>query len=160
MLNERVLQALTFQMQHEQNNAQIYRSFAGIADFQSLLGTVNWFMKQSKEETSHFELVADYVQDQGHIPHLLSIQEQIPSNITLYDMFVKTVEVEKSTTVSLKGISQICKEECDDQTYELILGMLKEQVQEEKTATDILNRIKMAGIGLGTILIDQELGQR
>lgn len=160
MLSPTILEALNKQMQHENTNCQIYRNFSGIADYQSLIGTTKWFYLQSVEERLHFELIADYIQDQGHIPQLLSIPEQSMQTLTLYDMFVKTVETEKGTTASLKLISQLCKEENDDQTYLLIIEMLKEQIQEEKTATDILNRIKLAGTGLGFVIIDQELSER
>jgi len=160
MLNEKVLQALTFQMQHEKQNSYVYRSFSGIADYLSLTGTTSWFKKQSDEENNHFEIIANYIQDQGHIPHLLNIMEQVPQNLTLFDMFSRTVEIELNTTEMLKQVSFICKEENDDQTYQMILGLLTEQIEEVKMVTDIFNRIQLAGTGFGTIIIDQELGQR
>lgn len=160
MLTETILEAFNEQAQHEKTNEYIYRNFAGIADFQSLLGTTKWFMAQSSEEGKHFELVTTYIQDQGHIPKLMSIPEQEDTNITLYDMFVKTVAVEIGTTERLKKLCTLCKLESDDQSYKVALDLLYEQVEEVKMTTDILNRIKLAGTGLGFIVIDQELGER
>jgi ferritin len=62
MLSESVLQSLLFQLQHENQNSFIYRFFAGIADYQSLTGTCNWFMKRHVEEKEHFEKIASYIQ--------------------------------------------------------------------------------------------------
>ena len=46
----------------------------------------------------------------------------------------------------------------DDQSYELVLWFLKEQVEEVKTVEDILKRVNMS---LNNILIiDNELGAR
>lgn len=160
MLSESVLRALTFQMQQEQTNSQIYRLFSSIADFQGLVGATSWFKKQSLEETEHFECISTYIQDQGHIITLLQIPEQTNQIVPLYDMFVKTLELEKETTRTLKLLAEICKEERDDQTFDFILKMLKEQIQEEKVASDILGRINLVGSGIGTILIDQELAKR
>jgi len=117
-------------------------------------------MKQSKEEASHFDLVVNYIQNQGHIPKLLSIPEQDNTNITLYDMFVRSLATEIETLEKLKKICSLCKLENDDQTYKLILDMVYEQIEEVKTVSDILNRIKQAGTGLGFIIIDQELANR
>ena len=160
MLNDEVLQAITYQMNFELTNSYIYRSFAGIADFQSLIGTTKWFMKQSEEERNHFEKFCNYIQDQGHAPHLLQIPEQIPEGLTLFDLFETTVRLENSTLANLKNLSNICKQNGDDQSLELLLWYLKEQVEEVKTVTDIFNRLKLAGPGFGFILMDQELGGR
>jgi ferritin len=160
MINEIVLQALTFQMNHEISNSYAYRFLAGLADYQSLIGTTSWFMKQSDEERTHFDKFCNYIQDQGHVPHLLSVPEQIPEGLDLLQMFERTVILEMNTLANLKQLALVCKECGDDQTYELVLWFLKEQVEECKMVTDILNRIKLAGNGLGYIIIDNELGER
>lgn len=160
MLNETVLQALTFQMNQEMNNSYAYRSMAGIADFQSLLGATSWFIKQSDEERGHFDKFCNYIQDQGHAPHLLQVQEQIPEGYDLLQLFERTVTLENQTLANLKLLANICKETGDDQTYNLTLWFLGEQVEECKTVQDVYNRIVLAGPGLGYIMIDQELGTR
>lgn len=145
MLNERVIVALNLQAQHEKTNSYIYRSFSGIADGISLTGAASWFYQQAKEEENHFEEVLTYIQNQNYVPHLLPIPEQIPQPFALYDLFVEALRVEQETTVMLKNLCQICKEENDDQTYKFAMELLYEQIEEEKSVSDILNRIRMAG---------------
>jgi ferritin len=82
----------------------------------------------------------------------------IPEILSLEELFERTLNIENDTSIKLKTVSTICKLEGDDQTFELILEMLKEQVEEVKMVQDILTRIKLCGKGLGEIIIDGELG--
>jgi ferritin len=158
MVTESVLMALNFQLNHEITNFYTYKMFSGIADAQGLLGATSWFAKQADEEKAHFEKFHAYISDQGHIPHLLSIPEIKPEMLTLEELFSRTVILESGTTVYLKALAQICKQELDDQTYELVLWYLKEQVEEEKTVQDMLARVKLSASNL--LVIDHELGER
>lgn len=158
MLQEPILQALQIQMGHELNNSYHYKAFSGIADYQALLGACSWFDKQSDEERGHFNKFFTYISDKGHIPHLQTLNE-IPPNILTIDMlFAETVKLEQQTLVNLQLLAQVCKEMNDDQTYELILWFLKEQVEECKTVEDLQKRCLMS---MNNILIfDNELAQR
>lgn len=158
MLNDAVLKALEAQMAHEFKNFMTYKSFSGVADFQSYIGATSWFDKQAMEEYNHFNKLFNYICDQGHIPIMPIITPILPQITDLQGLFLQTVALEKETTASLILVSEICKEVKDDQSYELILWYLKEQVEETKTAEDILKRVLMS---LNNILIiDNELGAR
>ena len=158
MLSESVLMAMNAQMAHELSNFYVYKSFSGIADFQALIGATTWFEKQSLEEYGHFDKFYKYISDQGHIPHLPSLPEIPPQIYTLQELFIQTVMVEKQTLENLKKLAEICKEMKDDQSYELALWYLKEQVEEVKTVEDLQKRVLMS---LNNILIiDNELGSR
>lgn len=158
MLSETILKALEIQMMHEYNNSYIYKSFSSIADYQGLIGTTKWFDIQSKEEYGHFDKLFNYLCDQGAIPHLGTIPEIKPQIYNLQELFTQTVALEKLTLEKLKMLANVCKEEKDDQSYELALWYLKEQVEEVKTVDDILKRVIMSANNL--LLIDNELGQR
>jgi len=161
MLSETILQALTFQMNSEITNSIIYKNFSGIADYLALTGAATWFDKQSQEEYEHFNKFYKYICDQGHIPHLLSVPEQIPEMASIEELFRRTVELEYQTTQQLKQISILCDEVNDDQTYEMIFWYLKEQIEEESTVSKIYKRLSMVmGHGAGILAIDRELGER
>ena len=158
MLDETILIALNAQMGHEFDNSYVYKSFAGIADFQSLLGTCSWFHKQAEEEYKHFDKFFNYICDKGSIPALPGTSAIPPQIIDIVELFNQTVAIEHKTLDNLKLLAQLCKELNDDQTYELVLWYLKEQVSEIKEVEDIQKRVLMS---LNNILIiDQELGKR
>jgi len=158
MLNDKVLQVLTIQMNHEFDNFRIYKSFSGIADFQSLTGTCSWLDKQSQEEYTHFNKFFNYISDKGHIPQLAEMKVIEPQILTIDMMFAKIVELEMETTKNLGLVSEVCKMENDDQTFGLLQWFLSEQIEEEKMVQDIYKRILMS---MGNLLIiDQELGER
>lgn len=158
MLNDKLLKAIQIQMGHELKNSYQYKAFSGIADYQSLLGACSWFDKQSQEEYGHFNKFFTYICDKGHIPHLQKLEEIVPAILTLDQLFVETVKLEHNTLDNLKVLAEICKEVKDDQTYELLLWFLKEQVEEVKTVEDIQKRILMSANNL--LIIDNELGAR
>jgi ferritin len=158
MLQEPVLQALTIQMNHEFDNFRAYKSFSAIADFQSLLGTCSWFDKQSQEEYTHFNKFFNYISDRGHIPQL-SVAAELPPQILTIDMlFMQAVQLEMKTTTNLELVADACKLANDDQTYQLVLWFLNEQIEEEKMVQDIYKRVLMSMNNL--LLIDNELGSR
>lgn len=158
MLSENVLTALNIQMTHELTNYYIYKNFAGIADFMGLNGTQNWFEKQAEEEKGHFEKFYQYISDKGHLPKLSALPEQPTDILSFAELFAKTIETEAQTTNNLRILAQICKEENDDQTYELALWFLKEQVEEEDTVRTIYQRILMSVNN--PLHVDEELEER
>ena len=158
MLSENVLTALNIQMGHELTNYYIYKNFAGIADFLGLDGTKSWFEKQSEEEKGHFEKFYKYISDKGHLPKLSTLPEQETDILSFAELFAKTIETEAQTTNNLRLVAQICKEDNDDQTYELILWFLKEQVEEEDTVRTIYQRILMSSNN--PLKVDEELAER
>jgi ferritin len=156
MLNEAVLLALNTQMNNEFHNYQIYKSFSGICDYQSLLGATKYFQKQSEDEKLHFEKFYSYISDKGHIPQLTA-QEEIPPQLLTLDMiFAQVVMLEESTLTNLQLVSQVTKEIGDDTSFGLLQWYLSEQTEECKTASDLYKRCLMS---LNNILIfDNELG--
>jgi ferritin len=158
MLQEPVLNALQIQMGHELNNSYQYKAFSGIADYQSLIGACSWFDKQSDEERGHFNKFFSYICDKGYVPHLQTLNEITPNILAIDALFAETVHLEQQTLTNLQLLAQVCVEAKDDQTYELVLWFLKEQVEECKTVEDLHKRCLMS---LNNILIfDNELAQR
>lgn len=158
MLNEMVLEAMQIQMGNELKNSYKYKAFSAIADYLALTGTCSWFDAQSKEEYTHFDKFFNYISDQGHIPHLQALEDISPQILPIEELFNQTVQLERQTLENLKRLAEICKEMKDDQSYELLLWYLKEQVEEVKTVEDIQKRVLLSMNNI--LLIDQELGNR
>lgn len=158
MLSDAVLEALQIQMHNELKNSYAYKAFSGAADYQSLIGACKWFEAQSKEEYGHFEKFFTYISDKGNIPKLGTLEGIEPQILTLDQLFERTVALEKLTLEHLKMLAKICREAEDDQTYELVLEFLKEQIEEVKTVEDIRKRVMYSANNI--LIIDQELGER
>jgi ferritin len=159
-MDKRIIKALNEQLIHEITNFWIYKNFSGIADGQSLTGATVWFDKQSMEEYSHFNGIFSFLCDKNVIPTLSMIPEQPSEKITLTEMFKRTVATETGTTEMLQKLYDLATILKEGQVQELALKYLKEQIEEEKLVGDIYARLLLAGEGLGTILIDQELASR
>lgn len=158
MLPEPVLTALNIQMNHELTNFYVYKNFSGIADFLGLTGTCKWFDIQANEEKGHFDKFYKYISDKGYIPQLLPLPDQATDVKTLQELFAETVQLEARTTENLRKVAEICKLENDDQTYNLSLEFLSEQIEEEKIVNTIFKRIMMSIND--PLRVDEELGKR
>jgi ferritin len=159
-MDKRLIEALNAQVKHEFTNYIIYKNFSGIADFQSLTGSVSWFEKQSEEEKEHFETFYSFLCDVGEIPIMPAIEQQPNTNMSLLELFEKTVKLEKGTTDLLQKLYDLAVMLKEGTAIDLIEKYLFEQVEEVKLVGDVYNRLKLAGPGLGTIIIDAELGWR
>lgn len=158
MLQEPIITALQLQMGHELNNSYVYKSMSAITDYQGLTGATKWFEKQSDEERGHFNKFFAYICDKGHVPTLPALNEILPQITSLNMLFDQVVMLEQNTLGMLQVLAQVAKECKDDQTYELILWFLKEQVEECKTVEDIQKRVSYSMNNM--LLIDCELGER
>lgn len=158
MLSESIQTALNWQLNHEQTNAQIYLMFSAIADYLGLPGATSWFLKQSDEERAHANKIFKYICDQGGVPHLLAIPEQLPEISSLEQLMARALETEVTTTNYLKTLATMCRAENDDQTYTLMQAMLTEQIEEEKNTGDALRQIQYSANNI--MIIDKILGER
>jgi ferritin len=159
-MDKRLVAQIEEQINHEISNWYIYKNFSGIADKLSLLGAVSWFDKQAMEEYSHFDRFYTFLSDMGYVPTLKDITAPPPEVTTLTELFAMALMVEKKTSAMLQGLFDLATMLKEGKAVDLVEQFLKEQVEEEKSVSDILNRLKIAGEGYGTILIDQELAKR
>ena len=76
-------------------------------------------------------------------------------------IFEQILQHEKSITSSIECIAYLSQDECDMATRHFINWYLLEQVEEEKNASDVIDRLKMFGDDKASLyLMDNELKSR
>jgi len=161
MLSKKMQTALNKQIKMEMDSAYLYMSMSNWSAEQNLLGFANWMMLQYQEEMAHAMKLYKYVQERGGKVTLDEIAKPKASWKSARDMFEETLAHEKKVTASIHNLFELADDEKDPASEVMLHWFISEQVEEEATADEILQKIIMIG-DKSTALwwIDKELGKR
>jgi ferritin len=161
MLSEKMVKTLNYQINRELYSAYLYMSMAAYAAESGLSGAANWFEVQTKEEMTHAQKIYNYVNQHGARVILDAIEAPPKDFKSIRAAFELTLEHEKIVTGLIRALVKTAKEENDTATEIFLQWFVTEQVEEEASASEILQRLKLVGDeGGGLFMIDRELGTR
>src|SRR4051812_23979958 len=156
-----VKEAMDEQIKHEFYSSYLYLSMAGSFEVANLPGFAHWMRKQSEEEMEHATKIFDFLLDRGERVQLQAIEQPPSAFRSSLDTFEQALEHEKEITARIHRLYDLAVQEHDYPAQVLLNWFVTEQVEEEKAATDIVERLRMAGEdGAATLLLDSELGER
>ena len=132
MISKKLQDALNAQINAEMWSAYLYLSMSVEAESKGLKGFGNWFFIQFREEQDHARILMNY---------LLAHEKKVTAMINnLYDMAVT---------------------EKDHATASMLKWFIDEQVEEEESATTIIDSLKLvSGDKMGVFMLDKELATR
>ena len=156
-----VRDAVGGQIKHEFYSAYLYLSMAGSFEVANLTGFAHWMREQSREELEHAMKFFDFLLDRGEHVQLRAIEEPPYAFRSPLDTFEQALEHEKEITARINNLYELAVRENDYPAQILLSWFVTEQVEEEKNATDIVERLRMAGEdSAALLLLDSELGKR
>ena len=160
MINNKMLDALNDQINAEFWSAFLYLSMS--ADFESkgFEGFAHWFRVQYKEESEHALKIFDYINDRGGTVRLHAIKEVTQTWPTPLAAFEDVLTHELKVTSLIHNLMDIAVQEKDYATQNFLRWYIDEQVEEEKNAIAIIEKLKRVGDGGGLVYIDKELKKR
>jgi len=161
MLSKTLETAINDQIKHELYSAYLYLSMSAYLEANNMPGSARWMRLQSEEETSHAMKLFDYMYDRGNRVVLQAI-DQPPSEFgSVLDIFEKALEHEQKVTSLINSIYELAVKENDYPTQVELQWFITEQVEEEKSAGDIVDQLKMVGDhGPSMLMLDRALGAR
>jgi ferritin len=130
-------------------------------EFQQFRGCAHWMRLQSQEEYTHATRLYDFlIARQARVKLLPLAQPQIEFN-SLLDVFEKALQQEQSVTAQINALYELAFQEKAFAALVELEWFINEQVEEEKTARDIVHKFKLVGNDPASILdLDRELGAR
>ena len=156
-----VRDAMNEQIKHEFYSAYLYLSMAGSFEAAGLSGFCHWMRKQSEEEREHAMKFFDFLLDRGERVQLQAIDQPPSSFRSPLDTFEQALEHEKEVTAHIHELYDLAMQEKDYPTQVLLNWFVAEQVEEVKSATEIVEKLRMAGENsTALLLLDMELGDR
>lgn len=161
MLSKTIQDALNEQIKHELYSSHLYLSMSAYCESINLPGFAHWMRMQSEEERGHALKIFDYINDRGGRVTLLSI-DQPPSEFeSPLHVFEQALEHERKVTALINELYGLAHKENDYATQALLQWFVTEQVEEENTASQIVEELKMVGSqGTALFMLDRQLGSR
>lgn len=138
-------QMLNQQITKEALAAQIYLSYAAWADDRGYAGIANFLFRHAQEERNHMMKILEYVLERGAKALIEAIPAPGPDPLHVPDCFEKVFAQEVSNTESIYEIVNKSLEEKDWATWSFMQWFVKEQVEEETLALNLLDKIRIAG---------------
>jgi ferritin len=161
MISKKMVGTINKQINAELYSSYLYLSMSAYSTLIGLAGAANWFYVQSKEEMTHALKMFNYINDQGEHVELKAIDGPATSFKSLEHMFAETLKHEKVVTSLINNIVSQAKKENDHATEIFYQWFVTEQIEEEKNASEILAKVKLAGNNSGGLfMIDNELKAR
>jgi ferritin len=161
MISIEMQKALNKQLNKEFHSAYIYLSMSAYASKEGFNGCANWFNIQYQEEVTHAMKLFRYLEDQGADIELTDVKAFKVKAKNILEVFNIAFKHEQSMTNSLNMLSDTAMKEKDHATYNLLQWYVNEQVEEEATFGEIIDKFNMVGNdGYGLYSIDKELGSR
>lgn len=161
MLSKKIQNALNQQITFELNSAHLYLSMAAHFFAANLPGFAHWMSVQSKEEAEHAMKIFRYINERGGRVVLEGVDKP-PSNFkSPLDVMKQVLEHEKKVTGTIHALYELALAENDYPAQVMLQWFIQEQVEEEKTSSDIIEQLKMIGDAPAALLImERQLAAR
>jgi len=161
MLSEKLQSALSNQVNAEYYSAYLYLAMSAAADQMGLKGAANWMFIQAQEEMAHGTHIYQYILERGAAPAFAAIELPKTTYVDIRELFSETLAHEQKVTGLINSIATLAMQEHDHACYQFMMWFVNEQVEEEASATEILDKLKLTGVDKSSLLtLDNELGAR
>ncbi|MFO7619116.1 MAG: ferritin [Thermoplasmata archaeon] len=161
MINKKVEKALNEQINTELYSSYLYLSMASDMEGKSLTGFAHWMKSQAQEELFHAMKMYDYVVERGGMVTLKGIADPPIKWKTPLTVAENVYEHEQHVTALINSLMDLAIKEKDHATVNFLQWFVKEQVEEEASADEIVQKLKLiGGKGDGLFMIDKELAAR
>jgi ferritin len=160
-LSNKLEKALNDQINLEYVSAFAYLGMAAYFDHTAFTGFGKWMQLQSDEELGHARRFFKYVADRGGKVALEAIPQPKCNYKSPLEAFQASLGHEQKVSAAICAIFELATAEKDYATLSFLKWFLDEQVEEEKTVTEIIAKLELVGDShSGLYQIDQQAGRR
>lgn len=161
MISNKMQEAMNDQIQAELYSAYLYQAMSVYCEAQNLKGFAHWLKAQHHEETSHANKLIEHLLDRGGKVQLKALEAPPADFGAPASVFEQVLAHEKHVTECIHKLYEVALAEKDYAAQILLQWFITEQVEEEATASAILEKLKMIPEKSGGLFyIDKELGKR
>jgi len=161
MLSETMLDAMNRQINAELYSAYLYQSMSANFEALGLKGFASWMTVQAQEELTHAMRFYNYVVERGGRVVLDAIEKPQAEWASALDAFKATYEHEQKVTSLINNLVELAAREKDYASNSMLQWFVDEQVEEEASADEILQKLKLIGEDKSALfMLDKELGAR
>ena len=158
-LSRKLSDALNEQILAEMWSSNLYLSMSIHFSQLGMDGFAHWMKKQSQEELEHAYTMIDYSIKRGGQVKLEQINVVPTAFGTPLEIFEHVYEHEVHVSELIDKLVDVAAAEKDNATQDFLWGFVREQVEEEATAKNIVEKLKMYGEHHVAIM-DHQLAKR
>jgi ferritin len=160
-LSQKMTDALNEQANRELYSSYLYLSMSAYFESIRMKGLASWMRAQAAEELVHTMKMYDYVIEAGGRARLLAVEAPQFTWGSPLEAFQNVYDHERVVTGLIHAVMNVAVAESDKATQDFMQWYVKEQVEEEESSEEVLNKVKAAGDESAALkAVDQELGQR
>jgi ferritin len=161
MIDQEVQGAINDQINAELYSSYLYYSMASYFESLSLKGFAHWMRVQALEELTHTQKFVDFVNDRGGRVLLQPIGAPATEWDSPLAVFEDAYAHEVKVTGLINKLMDIALAKSDHASSSFLRWFVDEQVEEEATADDVVQKLKLVEKTEGGLfLLDQELDKR
>ena len=161
MLNDKMREALNDQLIAETYSGYLYLAMGAYFEAEGLRGFAHWMGIQAREEFFHAAKFYNFINERGGRVVLKAIDGPPTEWASPLAVFEAVLAHEQKVTGLINDLVGLAQEEKDHASGIFLQWFVTEQVEEEDSAGEILQQLKLVGeAGQGLFMLDKEMGQR
>lgn len=137
--------ALSEQMNVEDLQSRVYYALGIWATDQGYGGIGNYLFRHAQEERDHAVKFMQYVLNRGGKPTVTALAAPGKDPKSLKECFESVYKHEVDNTEKIYNLVNMAHEEKDWATFNFLQWFVKEQIEEETLAMDLLDKFEIAG---------------
>lgn len=160
-MNQTVLEAINRQINAELSASYSYLAMSAYCQNLNFPGFATWLRIQSTEEYGHAMRLFDFLLDRGAPVELKAIVKPAAEFSSVAAVFETALAQELEVSKQIDALYELAFREKTFAVTAQLQWFLTEQVEEEKTAREIVAKFKLIGNDGPSLLdLDRELGAR
>lgn len=161
MISEALTREINEQIKFELYSAYMYLAMSADCSDRNLTGFAHWLSQQAEEEVAHAMRFYNFLLERGARVELMAIDQPPARFGSPLDIMEKSLEHERFVTGRINGLYELALTENDYPAQVLLQWFVTEQVEEESSIDEIVERMRMFGAeGPALLMLDTQLGSR
>ena len=159
MLSKSMQEALNKQVKQEAASSHAYLAMASWCDIQPGLDNVaEYFFQQSEEERTHMLKLMRFINERGGFALVPTLEQPIVTHKGLKSLFEDFLKHEIAVSESINELVDMALGEKDYATHNFLQWYVSEQIEEEKSARVLNDKLEMIGEDKsGLYLFDRDI---
>ena len=161
MMKAKIQEAFNRQVNAELYSAYLYLAMAAHLESRGLSGMAAWMKAQHQEETMHAMKFFDFIHERGGRLQLTALEGPPGEWDSALAVFKAGLEHEEKVSGMINSLVDLALAESDHATNAFLQWFVTEQVEEEASFQDIIDKFELGADHPGFLfMLDKELGQR
>ena len=156
MLTKKVEELCNRQIEREGYSSNLYLAMASWAETKGMSGIAAWLYAQAEEERQHMLRFFRYVNERNGTAIVPEFKKPPLKYKGIPEMFDEVLKHEKFISASINEVLESAMAEKDHATANWIQWFVKEQVEEESSVQQIIDKLALAGQH-GVYFLDRDI---